>query len=161
MHESLDTWLDVLGNSDRAVGMDMLEKLTLWLSMARRKHEWDPLPIFGNLDQVAALHSEVCELSRAVFWDDPVEHQVSEVLDTLAVGLRLLCGEHLEGKARVQWLDALQKARPTRPGEVSPFDEHKGKHVPLHEVGQSLRRDDLDKWFANTCNKVMGEKSDT
>jgi len=97
-----------------------------WLKMARTKHAW-PDEADGTPQAYGALSSEMRELRRAVDHRHPDEHVISELLDVIAVALRMLDGEHLrDEEERRTWLDLALGARPTKPGEIGPWDEHKG-----------------------------------
>ena len=97
-----------------------------WLKMAREKHSW-PDEADGTPQAYGALNSEMRELRRAVDHCHPDEHVISELLDVIAVALRMLDGEHLRDEAdRREWLRTALGVRPTKPGEVGPWDEHKG-----------------------------------
>lgn len=99
--------------------------LTIWIDMSRRKHPW-PDEAEGNPQAYGALASEVRELQHAIDRSHPQEHIISELLDVITVAMRMLNGEHLIGEQHNAWMDTLKKATPTQPGEIGPWDEHKG-----------------------------------
>ena len=99
--------------------------LKMWIDMSRRKHSW-PDEAEGNPQAYGALSLEVRELQHAIDRQHPQEHVISELLDVITVAMRMLNGEHLIEKQRESWLETLKAARPTQPGEVGPWDEHKG-----------------------------------
>ena len=103
----------------------LIVTIAAWLKMAREKHAW-PDEADGTPQAYGALSSEMQELRRAVDHSHPDEHVISELLDVIAVALRMLAGEHLQADEKDAWLDTALSARPTMPGEIGPYDEHKG-----------------------------------
>ena len=121
------------------------DKLAEWLEMARLKHDWK-IEVKGDVKVIlAALQSELGELSRAIARNDPDEHVISELLDLIIVALRMLVGDHLSGSRKSNWVLELLKARPTQLGEIGPYDEHKGEEVGMHDYGMHCDR----------CGKVL------
>ena len=117
----------VIGDGDEGRGGILIAQMARWVAMARRKHKW-PLDAPNMLAVTDALREELDELHNAALWDHPVEHQAAELLDLIAIALRALAGEHIGDKqARAVWQAVVAKALPTEPGQVGPWDEHKGE----------------------------------
>ena len=97
-----------------------------WIEMSRKKHAW-PEEADGIPQAFGVLNEEIRELRKAVDRSHPDEHVVFELLDVITVAIRMLCGEHLRGDKKQKWLDLVISAEPTQPGEIGPYDEHKGE----------------------------------
>ena len=130
----------ILGNGNQELGEQIIRKLAIWVKMSRRKHDWSK-EVQGNVNVIIdALKSELFELENAYLQRHPSEHCVSELLDLITVAIRFLSGEHLHpnypNSASLEvWKLHIKQLLPTEPGEVSPYDEHKGnKRQKSHEL---------------------------
>lgn len=81
-----------LGNGKIARGRQVLFMLAHRLEHARKKHPW-PAHAQGAEGAYAALVGEVEELGHAIAKEGP-DRTREEALDTAAVSLRIIVGEH-------------------------------------------------------------------
>ena len=129
MSSNMSDWKQstILGKNRPMLGETAVRQLAVWVRMSRLKHDWQREVHGDEHIVVDALQSELDELRHAVKRHDPTEHIMSEILDLICVAWRYLIGEHCGGNdARFRaWVKELENIKPTEPGEVSPYDEHK------------------------------------